>query len=169
MSNCFNVHAVSSGDFKLVNYKEEVVIMIEYIKAWDNENNTQEMQIKVVDWMKKRVKNQDIPAVLLLKIAHLLTDPGQSDAVKMQAMFDIIQENKEVRRNIKLIRKMAKTVKKDKLQKQNIKLAQETVVKEKQRVMRLIKDTAIATTVASAIILPALTACEWFIKSYISA
>lgn len=162
MSSSFNVQAVSSGSFKLAGYKEEVAIMMKYINTWDGKDSDQELNVKVIDWMKKRVKNQDIPAVLLLEISQLLSNTEKSDEDKMQAMFDIIQKNKEVRKKIKIKRKMAKATKQEKQQKQNKELATKKAQSEKQRLIRLVKDTVIKTTVETAMILSG----TWLVTHY---
>ncbi len=165
VGSSFNVQAVSSGSFKLVDYKQEVAMMMDYIKQWDNGNNDQELQTKVIDWMNKRVKNQDIPAILLLEITQLLSDTQQTDEVKMQAMFDIIQKNKEARKKIKIKRKIAKAAKQEKQQKQNAEAIKKDAASERQRIIRLVKDVAVSALTTTVVIYPLITIIEYCFKN----
>jgi hypothetical protein len=164
INSSVNTYAVASGSFYLESYKKEVATMLDYIARWDGSVET-DQDIKVVAWMKNRVKNQDIPAARLMEITQLLSDSTKNNDDKINGMWNIIQKNKEARIKVKRARAKAKT----KMQNDKIKWDADNKKQiaewEKARFIRLAKEAAIVATTMCAIVVPAITIGETILRT----
>jgi hypothetical protein len=166
INSSVNTHAVASGSFYLESYKKEVATMLDYIALWDGSVDT-DQDIKVVTWMKNRVKNQDIPAARLMEIAQLLSDSTKDNDDKINGMWNIIQKNKEARMKIKRARAKAKIKAQNDKIKWEAENKKQTAEWEKARFIRLAKEAAIVATTMCAIVVPAITIGETVSRAFI--